>query len=60
MKWIVFKTAGTIVEGQVARHRLQFVDRDGYATVTGEFRYTCSHCGADKRFEYSVCDCGGK
>ena len=56
MNWVIFEIARYVVmEGEVADHRMQFVERDGPATITGEIRYTCTNCGAEISGHYKHC-----
>lgn len=56
MNWVIFSwTGNVVVEGQVADHRMKFVGRDGLATVTGSFRYTCVECGTEISGDYKHC-----
>ena len=56
MNWVIFEIDGQVVmEGEVADHRMQFVDRDGPATITGDLRYTCVKCGTEICGNYKHC-----
>lgn len=56
MNWVIFEVNSQIVmEGEVADHRMQFVDLHGPATITGDIRYTCSKCGTEICGNYKHC-----
>jgi len=56
MNWVLFSIDRNVVmEGEVADHRMQFVERDGPATITGKIRHTCVNCGEEICGNYKHC-----